>query len=156
MSSPWYAPTPRKRRVRKSPRLCATEHQEAVAFNHWRLAHLRQYPALENLILNPLGGGRAVKFDRKGVAYSPAAQGLRDEGLEKGISDYFLAVPMGIHHGFWIELKAKDGKPSPEQLAFLERQRKYGYVAEIAKGWEEMAALIVEYLGLEKSPTPGA
>ncbi|TAL13912.1 hypothetical protein EPN95_04460 [Patescibacteria group bacterium] len=139
-----------KKRVRKTPRLCATERQEALAFNAWRLAHLRRYPELENLILNPLGGGRAVKFNRNGEVYSPAAKRLQEEGLEKGISDYFLAVPRGSYSGFWIELKAMDGRPSPEQLAFLGRQREYGYAAEWVKGWEGMAEMIVEYLKMPR------
>lgn len=141
---------PRPKRTRKTPRLCATEHQEAVAYNHWRLAHIHQIPELENVLLNPLGGGRTAYKNKKGKYFSPAAIKLKQEGLEDSISDYFIAVARGGFHGFWMELKAMDGSPTRDQLAFLDRMRRYGYMAGWYRGWEAMAKATRDYLKLPK------
>lgn len=139
---------PRPQRTRKTPRLCATEHQECTALNHWRLAHKTQIPELANLILIPNGEERAWKIDRKGRRYSPGAQRLREEGLEPGTSDYFLAVPRGGFHGFWIEMKAKDGRRKPSQIEFGNRMIAQGYKFSFFEGWESASKVILEYLKL--------
>lgn len=145
--SAWTEPV-RKRRVRKKARECPTEHQEATALSHWRLAHLREYPELRNVVLQANGEEREGKIDKNGRRYSPAAQRLKEEGLEPGTSDYFLAVARGGYHGFWVELKALDGRPSPAQISFLERMRKAGYMGEFAYGWEAAKDKILQYLNL--------
>lgn len=139
---------PRPRRTRKTPRLCATEHQECTALNHWRLAHKGQIPELANLILIPNGEERASKKDKYGRRVSPAARRLREEGLESGTSDYFLAVPRGGFHGFWIEMKALDGQWRPPQIEFGNRMIAQGYKFAFIHGWEAASKAILEYLKL--------
>lgn len=147
---PGATPPRRPRTARKKARMCATEHQECVALNHWRLAHLRQLPELRNLILIPNGEERKSEINKKGRRYSMGAQRLRDEGLEPGSSDYFLAVPRGGFHGFWIEMKAKDGEKQPTQVEFGDRMISLGYQFAFLYGWEAASKAIVEYLNLPK------
>lgn len=73
-------------------------------------------------------------------------------GKKKGISDLLFTYPHKRYRGMWIELKSpptswrKGGKPTKEQLNFLEQQRQAGYHAEFYIGWHQAAKAIEEYL----------
>lgn len=99
------------------------------------------------------------------VALHPHIQGLKrlfhisNEGprnrqravtllLRSGVSDYFLAVPKNGYAGLWIELKAKGGKPTPNQIMFLAESVTYGYMSALCYGWQEAVKVIEGYLGL--------
>ncbi len=71
---------------------------------------------------------------------------LKRMGVKKGVSDFFLALPCGGHHGLWIELKVGKGKLSPEQISFLDRKTSRGYLAVPAWGFEAVMEIIKTYL----------
>lgn len=77
---------------------------------------------------------------------------LKRCGVKAGVSDMFLPVPRGTMHGLWIELKAPKhmgkpaGKPSQDQLDWLDRMGEQGYAAVICHGWQAAAETIKEYL----------
>jgi hypothetical protein len=73
---------------------------------------------------------------------------LKAEGARPGVPDLFLAVPRGGFHGFYLELKSPVGRPSPDQVSFMESARKQGYKAEISKEWNHATSLIESYLRL--------
>lgn len=62
------------------------------------------------------------------------------------MSDFFLAVPIGLYSGLWIELKVGNGKLSVEQSRFLFRKNERGYIALAAWGFEAAKQLILSYL----------
>lgn len=68
-------------------------------------------------------------------------------GLKKGVSDLFFAKPVPPYHGFWIELKSKKGRPTREQLNFLELMESVGYYVGIYYSWQEAPKAINLYLG---------
>lgn len=74
-------------------------------------------------------------------------------GLRPGASDLFFAYPAQGKPGLWIELKVPSrngkaaGKPSKEQIQFLEIMHTVGYATKICYGWQEAANTILEYLG---------
>jgi hypothetical protein len=113
------------------------EHLEQVALIRWADAQRATKPMLGLLLAIPNGGHR-----------HPATAGkLKAEGVRRGVPDLFLPVPAGDRHGLWIELKAKGGRPTPEQRAWIEALRSLGYRAEVCVGWEAAKGVIEEYLG---------
>ncbi len=71
---------------------------------------------------------------------------LKRMGVKKGVSDFFLAVPVGAYHGLWIELKVGKGKLSKEQVDFLDRKASKGYAAVCALGFNAASEIIKGYL----------
>lgn len=56
--------------------------------------------------------------------------------------------PSKNKHGLFIEMKrSKTGKPTPEQLKFIERCVEVGYEAKLAYGWKDATDIVKEYLG---------
>jgi hypothetical protein len=82
------------------------------------------------------------------------------EGVKAGVFDTFLPVPIvipGAHNGafpakhyagLFVELKVGYNQPSADQLAFQAYARSMHYAAEIAWGWIEARAKLLEYLQL--------
>jgi len=75
---------------------------------------------------------------------------LKAAGVRAGVPDIFLPVKCGQYSGLFIELKVKDGKPSPEQENWLTYLNEAGYYAMVAHGWIEAVATLENYLKLEK------
>jgi len=71
---------------------------------------------------------------------------LKAEGVRAGIPDYFLAVPRQGKAGLFIELKAENGRLSPEQGEMLELFGDQGYGRSIAYGTDEAIKAIEGYL----------
>lgn len=75
----------------------------------------------------------------------------KKEGLVKGVSDLFIAVPRGKYHGFYLEMKNK-GKTqcsvSPDQKAWIEYSQWQGYHSAWAAGSDEAIKLIDDYMQL--------
>ena len=84
----------------------------------------------------PNGGKRnireAVKFKR--------------EGVKAGVADIILLQPNKTHHALCIELKAKSGKQSPEQIEFQKAVELQGYDYKIIRDFDSFEKLITEYL----------
>lgn len=80
---------------------------------------------------------------------------LKRMGVKKGVSDFFLALPLDGYHGFWIELKVGKNKPTPEQLAFLDRKTERGYLCAVCWGFEAAKELLKNYLyNYKKNSSP--
>ncbi|MBU9632082.1 VRR-NUC domain-containing protein [Burkholderia multivorans] len=111
------------------------EHDEQVAFIKWvRL----QYPDL--LVWANANGGKRAK--RTAIL-------LKLEGVLAGVLDMTVARARGIYHGMYIEMKRrKGGSVSDEQKSMIAALRKEGYHCVVAKGWEEAAQRLREYMEL--------
>lgn len=73
---------------------------------------------------------------------------LKRMGLRKGVPDVCLPVARCGCHALYIEMKRlKDGRPTQDQLDWIELLTKQGNMAVICKGWEVAAELIEKYLG---------
>jgi hypothetical protein len=86
---------------------------------------------------NANGGRRnlleAIKFKRMGVS--------------AGFPDIEVPLPSGPFHGLYIEMKRqKGGRLSDNQLEWLSYLRDKGYMAEVAKGFEEAKEIVLHYL----------
>ncbi len=62
-----------------------------------------------------------------------------DTGLPKGFSD-LIALKEGKL--YFIELKAENGKPSKEQINFINQMRKNGFNAGIARNMDDIFKII--------------
>ena len=77
-------------------------------------------------------------------------------GMKKGASDLFLALPAGVYHGLWIEMKRDKVYPPSARLTdtwiaqerFIQNRRARGYAAHFVFGWLHGKKLIEQYLNL--------
>ncbi|WP_447875175.1 VRR-NUC domain-containing protein [Serratia fonticola] len=67
-------------------------------------------------------------------------------GLRAGVSDLFLALPRGGYAGLWLEMKAIDGKPTAEQVSWLNKMIGSGYAAVLCYGFIQAKERIESYL----------
>jgi hypothetical protein len=76
------------------------------------------------------------------------AKKLKDEGVRAGVPDLFLAVPRGIWHGLFVEMKRnKHCKPSENQERMLKLLQTRGYHTVVAHSFDEAVEAIRNYLG---------
>lgn len=95
------------------------------------------YPELKlNLFAIPNGQARDRRIGRV----------LKDEGVMAGVSDLFLSIPRGGYHGFFIEMKNGENKPTADQLAFMENAEKHGYRTAVIWNLDEFMLSIKNYL----------
>ena len=124
-------------KVREHP----TENQEqASLISWWRLAHHGYQIPESALFAIPSGGTRDVI----------EAAHMKRTGTRRGIPDLMLAVVVQDFAGCFIELKAIDGRLSPEQDAMLHYLRTHGYNALCAYGFLEAKRIIEAYLARMK------
>ena len=115
-----------------------TEDEEQITVFEWAELNLRQYPVLALMYHVPNGGKRSK---------SEAAR-FKAMGVKSGVSDICLPTARGGYHGLYIELKAKNGKPSEKQKDFIKNVRAEGYLAGICYGADEAIKIIEKYLNL--------
>jgi hypothetical protein len=120
---------------RRKPRV-EREHGEQVALVTWARYESGRMPELALLFAIPNAGKRSRGAGGK----------LRAEGMKAGVPDLCLPVARGGYHGLFIELKAKGGRPTDEQKAWLRALTCQGYYACICVGWEAAKKRVEEYL----------
>lgn len=124
--SPKRSTAPRKRPANHESKL-------QTACVSWFRLQMSQYASLLFAIPN---GGKRSKM---------TAITLKREGVTAGIPDLFLAVPRTPFSGLFIEMKFGKNKPSPEQVAMIERLKSQGYACELCYSFDEFRAIIAEY-----------
>lgn len=75
---------------------------------------------------------------------------LKRAGVRPGVSDLFLALPRGGHHGLWIEMKAlgvQRPRATKDQERWLLRMTDLGYRAELCVGADAALQVLDDYLG---------
>jgi len=95
-----------------------------------------------------------MAFPLQGVRNPVAGARLKAEGMRKGTSDLFLAVPIWVPEGdgystagLWIEMKKPGGRVTPEQGDFLARRKLAGYDTRVCYSFNEAVIAIKAYLG---------
>lgn len=114
-----------------------SEDQEQAWLIQWAKRHGPE--SVKQLFAIPNGGHRS---------HSQGAL-LKLTGVQAGVPDLFLPVPVGPYHGLWIEMKSTDPKSraSKEQRFWLAYLADQGYRAELCRGFEAARDTILEYLG---------
>lgn len=113
-----------------------SEHQQALF--QWATLAAGGIPELKLMYHVPNGGKRD---------HAEAAC-LNAEGVKPGVPDIVLPVARGRYHGLYIELKAAGGKPTENQIEWLNSLSGQGYHAVICYGWTAARTVIEEYLRL--------
>lgn len=73
---------------------------------------------------------------------------LKAEGLRPGVPDLCIPVARGRYHSLYIEMKAPGGKPTEEQVGWIQRLRSEGMCAYVCYGAENAIALVGRYMAL--------
>ena len=123
-----------------------TEHDIQSALFTWAQFQTAQHPELSLMFAIPNGGKREKRQDKKGRWFSPTAQKLKKEGVKPGIPDIFLPCARGGSYGLFIEMKAPDGRVSPDQEAIHKLLREEGYAVIVSYSLESAITLITWYL----------
>lgn len=71
---------------------------------------------------------------------------LKAEGVRRGVSDIFVALPCQPWAGLFIELKSSLGKVSSEQHEWCDESNKVGYLAVVCRGVEAAWAAWKSYV----------
>jgi hypothetical protein len=118
---------------------CPTEGDEQRAVFEWARLLERRRPELALLLHIPNGGLRNA----------PEAARFKGEGVRRGFPDMFLPVARGGYHGLMVELKrARGGRVSDDQMAWLSALNEQGYRAVVARGAAEAIREITQYLDM--------
>jgi hypothetical protein len=111
-----------------------------------------------NYLNNRKIGDFLIKITNEGKRSIFQGRKMKREGLKKGVSDLFLAIPLvdinsfspsGIIYtisGLWIEVKTKIGKVTKEQDQWGSDMKIMGYSFEIVRGVDEGIQAIKDYL----------
>lgn len=110
------------------------EQREQILLFNW----IRRHKTIVDLCFS-------IPNERKTSKYTGML--LKQMGLRPGTSDIFIAVPRGIFHGLFIELKYGKNKPTPHQTKFLLDMQSQGYDAKCIWGYENAKNYIINYLG---------
>ena len=86
---------------------------------------------------------------RRGRTEAARLKGL---GVKAGVSDLLLPIVVGCFAGLWIEMKARGGKPTRDQVEWLERMDRCGYATAVAEGFDEARGIILRYLSGQVQP----
>lgn len=113
-----------------------SETQEQIWLFEWAELMKGQYPELELMFHVPNEGKRSVVMGRM----------LKRMGMKPGVPDVFLPVAKGRHHGLAVEMKSLKGRPTADQVIWIDRLRAAGWRAEVCHGWREAADVIRAYL----------
>lgn len=98
--------------------------------------YVRHHPYLKKYVLH------FPNESKRSPAYGKL---LKDMGMRKGVSDLLIAMPRMSYSGAWIELKTTHGKPTKEQIVFLEDMKKENYYTHITYGLDEALKIIQWY-----------
>lgn len=115
---------------RPTPRRHVEHEQQVVFFNRIRALAINEprfAQAARRTHAVPNGGGRS----------KAEAGRLKAEGVTKGVSDIFCAMPQGSFHGLYIEMKSPDGRVSDEQDTWLSESRALGYAGAVCRSADE-------------------
>lgn len=75
---------------------------------------------------------------------------LQRQGVRPGVPDLFLALMRKGYGGLYIELKVEKRKPTEKQADMHRLLRVQGYRVEVCNNFEEAAAAVYEYLGVNQ------
>lgn len=75
---------------------------------------------------------------------------LKEMGVKSGVPDLHLPIPSGRYHSLYIEMKALDGKPDPDQIWWAEHLKANGNAHAFCYGWQQATEVLLWYLNLSR------
>ncbi len=120
----------------------AEYREQCTVVRWWELQHPKH---ASNLIASANG----VKISGTQLQRAKAWNRLKLSGAKAGVSDLFIAVPVGGYAGLWLEMKA-DGKSYKDvtatQREHLRLMENSGYAATWAAGADSAIDIITKYM----------
>ncbi len=117
---------------------------QAKAVEHFR----KKYPNYKLSLQASLNGIRLPTSDIKVI--SKIMNKAKREGMVNGQSDLFLAVPIyrdgKMVPGKYIEVKTDKGRPTEDQLYFIDEMIANGYDAEVVKGLDNLVKCLDDWM----------
>lgn len=139
----------KKARAPKPERLpVPPEEDECVNLFQWaQTLRWRGRPIGEYVIHVPNGAYLGADARTRAITMGK----LKAMGVQPGVYDYIVPVPLLACPGLWLEMKrTKGGVVSDDQKAFKRRMVELGWRCEVAKGWVEASHIIEEHLEMAK------
>lgn len=131
-------------RARAAP--VPTEFEECRWLFQWAQATRWKNLKISDVLVH-VPNGAYHGADRKAGAV--IARKLREQGLQAGVADYIVPVPIWTRNcpGLWLEMKrTRGGTVSDDQKKFRARMESFGWACEVALGWVQAAAIIQKHL----------
>lgn len=141
-----------------TPKQAREEKEQVALFNWARLVHP---PVADDIEASTTVADYLFAIPNGGKRNKREAARMKAAGVLAGVSDIHLPIARGGFLGLWIELKAKtprrpanggpmrltnEAKPTPAQLAWLDRMTRAGHFAAVVWGWEAARDTIWSYL----------
>lgn len=140
----------RKLKVSPEGELYASESVTQISCVRWfRIVYARLGKHLFSI---PNGARIGGKMNKKG--FPIMASILKAEGMTAGVSDLFLAYPVGGFHGLFIEMKTPVGEQSDDQREFLELMASVGYAVTSCLRQADFEKDVTDYLNSKFVQTP--
>lgn len=117
-------------------RIIPSEHAEQTALIQWTTLAQSNIPELGLLFAVPNGGRR----------HPAVAAAMKREGVKRGVPDLMLPVARCGLHGLFLEMKAADGRLSPEQKRWRDMLIAQGYGVAVAFSFEDAKTVLEDYL----------
>lgn len=127
-----------------------SEDASQIALFMWAQQNLHLYPDLRLMFAIPNG-----MF----TSHKSVAARMRAMGMKRGVPDVFLPVKRGDWSGLFIEMKRREqkdkakGRPSPEQIEWIDDLKLQHYGAIVCYGLEEAVKVLIDYVTFNK-PEP--
>lgn len=112
-----------------------TEHQEQVAFFKIAALYAVTDPRWSCIYAVP---NAAKRSPRQG-------KWMKDEGMKAGVPDICVTVAASGYHGLYIEMKTKTGRLTDSQKMWIDRLKKQGYLALVARGCDDALDIVRRY-----------
>ncbi len=140
------------RKIAKKPR-SREEFTHQYLFFNWLT---NTYPEIRKVSFAIPNGGKRDERE---------AANLKRSGVTAGVPDIFIAWPtyypvprphtVGCFCGLFIEIKAKDRKPSPKQEEMIKNLRRNGYDCRVSYSLEQSIQILRRYLGIDNNGVDG-
>lgn len=137
--------------IKNIRRLEPTESQIQMAIVEWANCIDSPYITLGFDWFPKKLGELLIKIPNEGKRSWFLCKKMKKEGMKKGVSDLFLAVPNNKKGfgGLWIEVKSLNGKISKDQENWLYFMNSLGYEGKIVRSVDEGIQAIKDYLGMK-------
>ena len=119
--------------------VCRTglEAQHQRALMAWWSLNCKRYALPEMALYHPPNEGHRTVM---------TGAMLKRLGLRKGFPDVLLLARSPLYGMLFIEMKSEFGRPTKEQLEYLDFLRRQGYAACLCYGWDAARRCIEDYL----------
>ncbi len=74
---------------------------------------------------------------------------LKEEGLQAGVPDLFLAVGNSIYNGMFIEIKSKTDRLRKKQVDMIRALERQNYKCVVVRSVDEFIEIVDEYLRIK-------